>query len=60
MGPEQLSGVLDIVMKQSLGGRQLDPEVEKMANARKETMRQQIVEESDVYYTTSRYSKVNA
>eukprot|EP01114_Cavostelium_apophysatum_P013006 TRINITY_DN3061_c0_g1_i2.p1 TRINITY_DN3061_c0_g1~~TRINITY_DN3061_c0_g1_i2.p1 ORF type:complete len:544 (+),score=79.24 TRINITY_DN3061_c0_g1_i2:64-1632(+) len=53
MGPEQLSGVLDIVMRQSLGAN-ISKEVEQAAAARKAALKKQIVEESDVYYTSSR------
>eukprot|EP00027_Filamoeba_sp_ATCC50430_P012275 CAMPEP_0168578114 /NCGR_PEP_ID=MMETSP0413-20121227/21157_1 /TAXON_ID=136452 /ORGANISM="Filamoeba nolandi, Strain NC-AS-23-1" /LENGTH=484 /DNA_ID=CAMNT_0008611933 /DNA_START=15 /DNA_END=1466 /DNA_ORIENTATION=- len=53
MGPDQLSGVLDIVMREQLGNN-MTPEIEKMAEQRKAKLRKQIEIESDVYYTSSR------
>jgi len=55
MGPDQLSGVLDIVFQSGakrLGG--MDEKMKQMAEMRKESMRQKIVEEGNAYYTTSR------
>lgn len=56
MGPEQLSGVLDIVFRNAAErkGIQLDENMIKMAEARKERLSKQIEEESSVYYTSSR------
>ncbi|PRP88462.1 acetyl/propionyl-CoA carboxylase, carboxyltransferase subunit [Planoprotostelium fungivorum] len=54
MGPDQLSGVMDIVLRQSTQGREIPKELEEMANQRKEKLRQKIEEESDAFYTSSR------
>jgi acetyl-CoA carboxylase carboxyltransferase component len=53
MGPEQLTGVMDIVMREAArkSGVQID---EEMAKARKEMFRQAVEEQSSAYYTTSR------
>jgi acetyl-CoA carboxylase carboxyltransferase component len=53
MGPEQLSGVLDIVARQAMGNR-MTKEMVELANQRKEMLTKQIEEESSVYYTSSR------
>jgi acetyl-CoA carboxylase carboxyltransferase component len=56
MGPEQLSGVLDIVFRNAADRRgiKLDEDMLKMADARKQKLMKQIEEESSVYYTSSR------
>lgn len=56
MGSEQLSGVLDIVLQQSLKrtGRKMDGAIKQMAEQRKAAFRQQIDEEASAYYTSSR------
>eukprot|EP01117_Protostelium_nocturnum_P010763 TRINITY_DN387_c0_g1_i1.p1 TRINITY_DN387_c0_g1~~TRINITY_DN387_c0_g1_i1.p1 ORF type:complete len:518 (+),score=165.26 TRINITY_DN387_c0_g1_i1:1807-3360(+) len=54
MGPDQLSGVMDIVLKDALKGQEVSKEIEEMAAKRKASMRKRIEEESDAYYTTSR------
>lgn len=56
MGAEQLSGVLDIVFKNATERRgiQLDEQMLKIAEARKQKLTKQIEEESSVYYTSSR------
>jgi len=53
MGPDQLSGVLDLVMKQQFGGK-MTKEMAEMAEARKAAFKKQVEEESSAYYTTSR------
>jgi len=56
MGPEQLGGTLDIVLRQSLErqGLKMDEAMEAMANERKQKFVKQIEEESSPYYTSSR------
>jgi len=55
MGPDQLSGVMDIVMQSGMErAGQLDEKTKQMAEMKKEIMRQKIVEEGSSYYTTSR------
>ena len=56
MGPEQLGGVLDIVSRQAIErrGLKLTEDLEKQANLQKQRYVQQIEEESNAYYTTSR------
>lgn len=70
MGAEQLSGVLDIILQQSLArsGKKMDEAIQKMAEercvcinikrlnvlVRKEAMKKQIEEEGSVWYTSSR------
>ncbi|KAH8550086.1 ClpP/crotonase-like domain-containing protein [Umbelopsis sp. PMI_123] len=53
MGPEQLTGVLDIVMRQAAkrAGIEIDEEV---AATRKEMFQSLVESESDVYYTSAR------
>ncbi|CDS02979.1 Putative Propionyl-CoA carboxylase beta chain [Lichtheimia ramosa] len=53
MGPEQLTGVLDIVMRQGAAraGKKID---EEMASQRKALFQASVEAESDVYYTSSR------
>jgi len=53
MGPDQLSGVLDIVLRGSAerAGRKVD---EQMAEAQKSMLRNMVEETSSVYYTSSR------
>eukprot|EP01118_Nematostelium_gracile_P017277 TRINITY_DN732_c0_g1_i3.p1 TRINITY_DN732_c0_g1~~TRINITY_DN732_c0_g1_i3.p1 ORF type:complete len:540 (-),score=140.69 TRINITY_DN732_c0_g1_i3:27-1646(-) len=54
MGPEQLSGVLDIVFRNRFGNNEIPAEIEQIAQDRKNKMTKQIEEESSAYYTTSR------
>ena len=53
MGPDQLTGVMDIIMREAAArqGRKID---EEKAAARKEMFRSVVEQESDVYYTSSR------
>lgn len=53
MGPDQLTGVMDIIMREAAQrrGKKVD---EEMASARKEMLKSVVEEESDVYYTSSR------
>jgi acyl-CoA carboxylase subunit beta len=53
MGPDQLSGVLDIVLRESAqrAGRQVN---EEMADAQKSMLRKMVEDTSSVYYTSSR------
>jgi len=53
MGPEQLTGVMDIVMRDAAekAGRKVD---EEMAAARKAMFQKHVEDHSDVYYTSSR------
>jgi acetyl-CoA carboxylase carboxyltransferase component len=53
MGPEQLTGVMDIVMREGAqkAGRRVD---EEAAAVRKEMFAKQLESTSDVYYTSSR------
>jgi len=56
MGPDQLSGVLDIVFRGSMEKRgiQITPEMEKMAEERKEKMRKDVEKQIDCYHTSAR------
>lgn len=53
MGPDQLSGVLDIVLREAAqrAGRKVN---EEMAEAQKSMMRKMVEDTSNVYYTSSR------
>ena len=53
MGPDQLTGVMDIVFREGAkrSGQQID---ENAANMRKEMLRQLVLDQSDAYYTSSR------
>lgn len=53
MGPDQLTGVMDLIMREASNrsGKKVD---EEMANARKEMFRSLVEQESDVFYTSSR------
>ncbi|KAI8885281.1 ClpP/crotonase [Backusella circina FSU 941] len=53
MGAEQLTGVLDLVMRQ--GAKRMGVEIdEELANQRKAMFQMSVENESDVYYTSSR------
>ena len=53
MGPDQLAGVLDIVLREAAerSGTQVN---EEFANNQKEMMKSMVNNTSDVYYTSSR------
>lgn len=53
MGSEQLTGVMDIVMRQAAkkAGRQIN---EEQANMRKSMLKEDVDKKSDVYYTSSK------
>lgn len=53
MGPDQLTGVMDIIMREaaSRAGKAIDEEV---ADSRKQMLRDLVEEESNVYWTSSR------
>ena len=53
MGPDQLTGVMDIIMREAAArsGKKIN---EEMAAARKEMFKSVVEQESDVYYTSSR------
>lgn len=53
MGPDQLSGVLDIILREAAerAGRSVD---EDMAKAQKDMLHAMVTKTSDVYYTSSR------
>eukprot|EP00211_Chloroparvula_japonica_P001379 CAMPEP_0119133254 /NCGR_PEP_ID=MMETSP1310-20130426/13280_1 /TAXON_ID=464262 /ORGANISM="Genus nov. species nov., Strain RCC2339" /LENGTH=547 /DNA_ID=CAMNT_0007123941 /DNA_START=38 /DNA_END=1678 /DNA_ORIENTATION=- len=53
MGPEQLTGVLDIVMRASAARRGVKVDEQK-ATVRKQMFQSLVEEQSDVYYTSSR------
>jgi len=53
MGPDQLTGVMDIVFREGAKrtGAQID---EEAANMKKEMLRKMVLDQSDAYYTSSR------
>jgi len=53
MGAEQLTGVLDIIMREAAERAKM-PINEEMAAARKAMLHATVEQESDVYYTSSR------
>lgn len=56
MGGEQLSGVMDIVSRESLERRniQITPEIEKAIQGRRLKLKEMVDRQADVYYTSAR------